>query len=176
MSTIAPRTPEHPEPLGPPTRAQVDLFTSDLPDLSGSVTFQALPPDGVRVDAEILGLEPGSVHGLQLREATDCDDFAAESPHFDGIAAEGEPPRPHGDPNQLDSHLGDLGNLTADADGHAQLISRVRGLLTVGVGGPFDIVGHVLVLQRAEDDFISDSPDNSGGLLACGRVDLLPAE
>jgi Cu-Zn family superoxide dismutase len=148
----------------------------DDPNLSGSVTFQQLPPDGVRTDAVISGLEPSGRHGLHLHEATECDGLAAGSPHFDGVFSEGESPRRHADPIEIDAHLGDLGNAQADEHGDAVLTSVVRPLLTIDDGGRFDIVGRVVVLHRGEDDFTSDSPDNSGGLLACGKVTLLPTE
>jgi Cu-Zn family superoxide dismutase len=168
--------PETPAPLQPVKRAQALLTSPTHPGISGTVTFQALPPDGTRVDAEIFGLEPGSVHAMHLHAGLECDDWVAQSPHFDGNAGEHAGARPHGDPNQLESHLGDLGNVVADDDGHAVMISRVRGRLTIDDGGFFDIVGRVVVLHTGADDFISDVPDASGPLLACGKLDVLATE
>jgi superoxide dismutase, Cu-Zn family len=170
------REPPEPGPLLPVKRAIAEFVAPDDPNLSGSITFQQLPPDGVRTDAVISGLEPSERHGLHLHEAMECDELAAGSPHFDGVSGEGESPRRHADPIQIDAHLGDLGNAQADEHGDAMLTSVVRPLLTIDDGGRFDIVGRVVVLHRGEDDFTSDSPDNSGGLLACGKVALLPAE
>lgn len=162
-------------PWPSPKRASADFFAPDDAAVVGSITFQALPPDGVRVDATFIGLDPSSIHGMHLHQAVECDESAAESAHFDGVPRDGEPARMHADPAQIGSHLGDLGNVTADERGSAMVISVVRPLLTIDDGSAFDIVGRVVVLHRGEDDFTSDS-DSSGGLLACGKVALVPTE
>jgi Cu-Zn family superoxide dismutase len=168
----APRKhPETPE-LPAPKRARATLISPDDPDVSGEVTFQALPPDGVRVDARFDGLEPKSIHGFHLHDVAECDDATVDAAHFDG-PLEAEHPRRHGDPNEWESHLGDFGNVVADDDGHADVISLVRGLLHIDDGSVLDIVGRAVVLQNGADDFVSEAPDNSGGLLACGTVGVL---
>jgi superoxide dismutase, Cu-Zn family len=166
---------EHPETpeLPAPKRARATLFSPDEPDVSGEVTFQALPPHGVRVDASFDGLEPQSVHGFHLHDVTECDDLTVDAPHFDGPLVEAEHPRRHGDPIEVESHLGDFGNVVADEDGHASVISLVRGLLRVGDGSGLDIVGRAVVLKNEADDFVSEEPNNSGGSLACGTVGIL---
>jgi superoxide dismutase, Cu-Zn family len=167
--------------LEPPKRAEVSWQADAEPALLGRVTFQALPPDGVRVDAEFAGLEPGSVHGLHLRDGFDCGEAAAELPHFDGDRQhpdfESSPQRMHVNPSSIQSHLGDLGNVVADGSGVARLTSMVRGKLRVDApDSPYDVLHRVLVVQRGEDDYLSESPDNSGGVLACGTLELLPPE
>jgi Cu-Zn family superoxide dismutase len=174
---------DHPDPppLEPPRRAEASLRTDDQPELVGKVILQALPPDGVRVDATFAGLEPDSVHGLHVREGRDCSDSAAAFPHFDGDrrhpAFKSGEERTHGDPVSIQSHLGDLGNVVADAAGEAQITSLVRGELRLDEpNGAYDVLHRVVVLQRGEDDYVSENPDNSGGVLACATIELVVSE
>jgi len=174
---------DHPDPppLEPPKRAEVSFRADDQAELVGNVILQGLPPDGVRVDAVFAGLEPHSVHGLHIHEGRDCGDSAVALPHFDGDrrhpAFKAEEERTHGDPVSIQSHLGDLGNVVADAAGEAQITSLVRGELRLDdPNGAYDVVHRVVVLQRGEDDYVSENPDNSGGVLACGTIELIVSE
>jgi superoxide dismutase, Cu-Zn family len=174
------RPPESP-PFEAPKRAQVVLQVDAEPELFGQITFQALPPDGIRVDAEFDGLEPGRLHGLHVRDGFDCNDAPADLPHFDGDQEhpdfKTETRRVHGNPNSIESHLGDLGNVAADTSGQARLTSVVRGELRVDEPhSPYDVLHRVVVLQQGEDDYASENPDNSGGVLACGTIELLLPE
>lgn len=168
----APR--EHPETpeLSAPKRAHATLVSPDEPNVFGEVTFQELPPEGVRVDARFDGLEPNSIHGFHLHDVAECNDSTVDAAHFDGP----EHSRRHGDPTDLDSHLGDFGNVVADEDGHADVISLVRGLFHIDDGSELDIIGRAVVLENEADDFVLEDPDNSGGLLACGTVGVRDEE
>ncbi|MCU0789122.1 MAG: superoxide dismutase family protein [Verrucomicrobia bacterium] len=128
----------------------------------GTVTFTQTD-DGVRVVADITGLKPGE-HGFHIHEHGDCSapDGSSAGGHFNptGMA--------HGGPDAAEHHLGDLGNLTADASGKAQL-NRVYAFLDLN--GTNAIVGRGLVVHSDRDDLTSQPTGNAGKRVACGVIE-----
>jgi Cu-Zn family superoxide dismutase len=133
--------------------------------VSGKVTFTE--KDGeVQVEAHINGLAPGD-HGFHVHDFGDCSaaDGSTAGGHFNPTGAQhgalhGEPP----------SHAGDLGNVTADASGHA-MVSAATGKLTLGEG-PTSILGRGVIVHEKADDLTTQPTGDSGGRLACGVVRL----
>jgi Cu-Zn family superoxide dismutase len=83
--------------------------------VKGQVTFTE-EAQGVRVVATITGLTPGK-HGFHIHEKGDCSaaDFTSAGGHWNPTSAK------HGAPDSGDHHLGDFGNIEADAKGVATL-------------------------------------------------------
>src|SRR5947208_7487074 len=83
--------------------------------LSGMVTFTEVA-DGVQVRAEITGLAPGN-HGFHVHELGDCSaaDASSAGAHFNPTT------KPHAGPDAPERHVGDMGNVEADASGKATL-------------------------------------------------------
>ena len=130
--------------------------------INGTLTFTDVA-DGVRVYGEVTGLSPGK-HGFHVHQNSDLTDPQLKSagPHFnpDGTKHGG----PHGDMR----HAGDLGNLTADADGKARIDEVFKGLSIRGEKN--GIVGKSVIIHAGEDDLSTDPAGNSGDRVAGGAI------
>ncbi len=127
----------------------------------GTVTFTQ-EEGGVRVTANITGV-PAGEHGFHIHEFGDCSaaDGASAGGHFnpDNMA--------HGAQNAQTRHVGDLGNVTPDADGNITLNLLDTRL---SLNGPHTIVGRGLILHANPDDFKTQPTGNAGGRIACGVI------
>jgi len=67
----------------------------------------------------------------------------------------------------MNKHSGDLGNLTADADGKAHYEITVSGISISGGSAP--ILGRGVILHAKPDDF-GQPVGNAGGRIGCGVI------
>lgn len=102
--------------------------------------------NGVHIVADITGLTPNSTHGFHVHQFGDASAANGTSAggHFN----------PHGHDHALPEHdkrhAGDLGNITADENGHAHYESTVDNLtLTTG---PTAILGRAVIIHAKNDD------------------------
>ena len=141
--------------------AQAELHPTEGSEAQGVVTFTETD-DGVRVVANLRGLEPGR-HGFHIHEFGDCSAPDAESAggHFNPTN------QPHGAPTDAARHVGDLGNIDAGPDGtaHFEWVDPVLQLT-----GDNAIVGRSVVVHANPDDLTSQPSGNAGGRLACGII------
>jgi Cu-Zn family superoxide dismutase len=117
---------------------------------------------GVRVVAHVTGLTPGN-HGFHIHEKGDCSapDATSAGGHFNPGGA------PHGAPDAMARHEGDLGNLVADASGVAHY-DRVDKHLSFD--GPQSILNRALIVHASADDLKSQPAGNAGARVACGVI------
>jgi Cu-Zn family superoxide dismutase len=134
--------------------------------VAGDVGFSEQSSGGVRVRAVIRGLKPGSKHGFHVHEGTEC-----QGPGFESAGGHFNPGKhDHGSPETEQRHAGDLGNVTADAQGVATLDQVFMGItLRQGVSS---IVGKALILHEGADDLKTQPTGNAGPRLACALVGL----
>ncbi len=127
----------------------------------GVVTFTRVA-DGVRVVADLEGLTPGD-HGFHIHAFGDCTaaDAASAGGHFNPTG------HPHAGPEAEQRHMGDLGNLTADAEGKAHY-DRVDKHLALD--GPYAIIGYGVIVHEKFDDLKTQPTGAAGGRVACGVV------
>src|SRR4051794_33713672 len=111
------RTAYHPAACCPvvPRRARVIIFAKGDPAIPlGVLTMtQETPTSPVLIDGRVVGMLPG-LHGIHVHEFGDLSkgcDSAGE--HFNPTNSL------HGGPNDAVRHVGDLGNVFADANGEA---------------------------------------------------------
>ena len=127
---------------------------------TGEVRFYPVD-SGVRIVASVSGLSPGK-HGFHLHEKGDCSapDAMSAGGHYNPLGA------PHGSPdaNRTARHLGDLGNLNADAGGKATY-DRVDSLLVYA-----DLAGLSVLVHGKEDDLTSQPAGNAGPRIGCGVI------
>jgi len=149
-----------------PTAATAPTGSATLTAADGSArgTATLVSEDGkleLRVSAQ--GLSEG-VHGIHLHAVGTCTvpDFASAGPHLNPHA------RMHGADNPQGSHLGDLPNLTAAADGTATLTATLAGAPAEVEAQLFDTDGTAVVVHAGPDDYKTDPSGNSGGRIACG--------
>ncbi|HKQ96541.1 MAG TPA: superoxide dismutase family protein, partial [Candidatus Polarisedimenticolia bacterium] len=117
--------------------------------------------DGVHVVADLTGLTPGE-HGFHIHEKGDCSapDGTSAGGHFNPGG------HPHGAPG-AEHHVGDLGNITADASGKAHL----EGIFAfMSMTGADSIVGRAVIVHAAADDLKTQPTGNAGGRQACGVI------
>ncbi len=145
--------------------AAVNLQPTEGNDVSGKVTFTP-EPSGVQVVADITGLSPGK-HGFHIHEKGDCSapDATSAGGHY---APNGSP---HGAPDAAADkrHVGDLGNITADASGNAKY-NQVDKLLSLD--GANSIVGKAVIVHSGEDDLKSQPSGDAGNRVACGVIQM----
>lgn len=132
--------------------------------VKGKVTFTKTA-EGVKVTADVEGLKPGK-HGFHIHEHGSCGGKGAADagPHFNPTK------KNHGGPDDEDRHVGDLGNLEADKNGHAHYERVDRA---ISLEGENTIVGRSIVIHSDEDDFKTQPTGHSGDRLACGVIEKL---
>jgi Cu-Zn family superoxide dismutase len=121
--------------------------------------------DALRIDAAIAGLDPGE-HGWHIHQNGDCSAADASS-----AGGHWTPDRdPHGAPTDPagQHHAGDLGSITAVADGSVD-VSRSDPELTLV--GEYGVVGHAVIVHLGADDFESQPGGDSGDRIACGVIE-----
>ena len=130
--------------------------------ISGELTFTTVA-GGVHVHGSIMGLAPNSVHAMHIHQFGDqsSDDGSAAGGHYN---PEGHD---HGAPNSSDHHAGDLGNITADANGTATIDMTAQGISIAGMKDP--IIGRGVVIHAKADDF-KQPVGNAGGRLGVGVI------
>lgn len=132
--------------------------------VTGAITFSAAS-GGVAISGTVSGLAPNSTHGFHLHQMGDCSSA-------DGMSAGGHwnpKAQVHGAPTNSASHLGDLGNIEADANGVAS-ISLTKAGATVGGGAETDVIGRAVIVHADADDQVTDPTGNAGARIACGVV------
>jgi Cu-Zn family superoxide dismutase len=146
-----------------PTRAVAVLHPTKGSQVHGVVWFT---PEGgkMHVVAHLSGLTPG-VHGFHIHEFGDCtaDDGTSAGGHFNPGHG------PHAAPTAAQRHEGDLGNITADAEGNASL-DLTDAMLTLS--GPHSIIGRGVIVHAKADDFHTQPTGDAGGRVACGVIGI----
>ena len=145
----------------PVTKAEAEVHGLGDNKVSGTVTFTKVD-GGVRVVAEIKGLTPGK-HGFHVHEKGDCTkpDGSSAGGHFNPTKA------PHAGPDDAQRHVGDLGNIEADASGNAKY-ERVDKMITLE--GENSVLGRGIMIHAKEDDLKSQPAGEAGARIACGEV------
>lgn len=143
--------------------AIVSITPTENNKVTGVVTFTVVH-GGVKVIADVSGLSPGK-HGFHVHEHGDCSSHDASSAggHFNPTH------KKHGGPDSHERHVGDLGNLDADATGRAHY-DRVDKVISLN--GPDSIIGKSIVIHAGEDDLKTDPSGNSGARIGCGKIEV----
>lgn len=133
---------------------------------SGVVHFDAVE-GGVQVSGEIAGISPG-LHGFHIHQYGDCSAANGTSAggHYNPAGVD------HAGPEAEVSHMGDLGNIEANAEGVATfdaLFPAVDMAMITGRG---------LIVHAGEDDLVSQPTGAAGARLGCGVIGVaaMPAE
>lgn len=135
--------------------------------VSGTVTFREA--DGATmIRLRLTGLAPGE-HGFHVHEGDSCGPDSTGTPggaaggHFNPlVSTHGAPTAP-----PSDRHAGDLGNITANAEGVAAG-TLVDSLLTLS--GATSAIGHAVVVHAGRDDLTSQPSGDAGARVGCGLV------
>ena len=131
--------------------------------VNGTVSFEETEK-GIHIVARLSGLTPGD-HGFHIHAKGDCSSNDGKSagghfnPHEDS----------HGKPHSAERHVGDLSNITADANGNAKY-NRVDTV--VSFGGVNRIIGKGIIIHARADDLTSQPTGAAGPRIACGVIEL----
>uniref|UniRef100_A0A224Z595 superoxide dismutase n=1 Tax=Rhipicephalus zambeziensis TaxID=60191 RepID=A0A224Z595_9ACAR len=118
----------------------------------------------VVITGEITGLHPGE-HGLHVHSYGDLTNGCNSTKgHFNPMHKD------HGGPEDRERHVGDLGNIKAEADGKARVYITDSMISLVG---HHNIIGRAMVVHANRDDFgkggtnESKTSGSAGPRLAC---------
>lgn len=144
------------------------LHPTEGNEVNGVVRFTNTD-DGVRVEGEIHGLDPNSNHGFHIHEFGDCtaSDGSSAGGHFDPHG------QPHAGPDDEERHAGDMGNITSDDNGTAE-ISYTDSVMAFS--GEASILGRGVIVHAGEDDLESQPTGDAGDRLSCGVIGVAEYE
>jgi superoxide dismutase, Cu-Zn family len=164
----------------PSSASETPADTSGMLAESFTVTLQGAPDDsdfagtltitpegsGVRVIADVAGVDKDGKHGIHVHEngmcehhpaAADAKPFATAGGHYNPTNTE------HACPPTDPRHAGDLGNIeVSGGKGHLEL--------SVANLSADQLNGKAIILHAGEDDCKTQPTGNSGDRLACGVV------
>ena len=125
---------------------------------AGTVKLTAVP-DGLRIKADLSGLQFLSNYSLYAHVTGDCsaDDASSAGPTFNFDGSSLDPP---------DAKYGGMAELSADVSGNAKGDTKVPGAY---LQGPFSLVGRSVVLHASNGDK-NNSLYSTGQRLACGVI------
>ncbi|MGH7170507.1 MAG: superoxide dismutase family protein [Gemmataceae bacterium] len=131
--------------------------------VKGVVHFMATA-DGVVIRGTITGLTPGK-HGFHIHQFGDVSsaDPKCHGGHFNPEK------KKHGGPHTAERHVGDLGNISADADGKATINMTDKH---IALSGSHSIVGRAVIIHAKADDLKSQPSGDAGPRVAGGVVGL----
>jgi superoxide dismutase, Cu-Zn family len=142
------------------THAIAQLLPTTGSSVKGTVEFTKVA-GGVHVHADISGLAPGE-HGFHVHEfGVWSENGMSAGGHFNPTKEK------HASIDSKKRHVGDLGNITANASGHATLDVDDSHL---AFHGAHSILGRGVVVHEKADDLKSQPAGNAGGRLAVGVV------
>jgi len=142
------------------TRGVAKLQPTEGSNVTGLITFEKTG-DGMHVSGKIEGLTPGK-HGFHIHDFGDITsaDGKAAGGHFNPTGA------PHAGMDTEMRHVGDMGNVEADADGVANVDVTNAGL---SFEGKTSILGRGLVVHAGTDD-LKTQPSGDAGARAAVAV------
>ena len=145
-----------------PVVAVATLAPASGSNVRGTVNF-IREKDGIRVEANVTGLTQGQ-HGFHIHEKGDCSapDGSSAGAHFNPGG------RPHGGPADHNRHVGDFGNLEADASGHARYS---RTFPDLKLEGSDSIISRAVIVHAKADDLKTQPSGDAGGRIACGVIE-----
>ena len=135
--------------------------------VNGVVKFEATA-GGVKITWDLKGLAPGK-HGFHIHEFGNCDcpDGKCAGGHFNPDG------KKHGGPTTAERHVGDLGNIEADAKGES------KGEMTdavIALSGAHSIVGRTVMIHEKADDLKTDPTGDAGARIGVGVVGIAKEE
>lgn len=146
-------------------KVQVNLESKSGSSVTGSAVFTQ-EDQMVTMVAVVGGLSEGT-HAIHIHEKADCssDDGKSAGGHWNPTN------QPHGKWGSPDGyHKGDIGNLTANANGKAT-ITMTTDEWCIGCGDPNkDILGKAIIIHEGTDDFKTQPTGDAGGRVSCGGI------
>ena len=145
------------------TKAVAVLHPTDGNNVTGLVEFEHIEGD-VQITLHVEHLPPGE-HGFHIHQYGDCRaaDATSAGGHYNPTDD------PHGAPQDVDRHVGDLGNIAASLD---SVVDTQWTDTVISLNGPHSIIGRAVVVHADRDDLVSQPTGNAGARLACGIIGI----
>ncbi len=145
-----------------PMQASALLTPTKGNKAQGFVTFTETP-EGVMILADLDYLEPGK-HALHIHEHGDCSspDGSSTGANYNPMGCR------HGGPDFAVRHVGDLGNVVADEEGHAHY-ERLDKMIKLQ--GNHCVMGRSIAVHANADDYVTQPAGNCGCRVACGTIE-----
>jgi Cu-Zn family superoxide dismutase len=139
------------------------LHPTEGNDVHGIVTFTR-SGSNIKIVADVDGLTTGK-HGFHIHQWGDCSkpDGTSAGGHFNPENKD------HGGVDDMNRHVGDLGNITADENGHAHLEMEDN---VISFSGKHSIIGRGIIVHAGEDDLKSQPTGAAGARVACGVIGI----
>lgn len=125
------------------------------------------------IQARITGLKPNRKYAWHIHEAGDLRTSKSKKACSGACAHYNPHHKKHGGPRSKERHVGDLGNLTTNAQGESR--SQVT-LSSVKLRGKYSVIGRSIVIHALEDDLgrggtiESSKTGSAGARIACGVI------
>ena len=148
-----------------PKKVKITLSAKSDSNVSGNVVFKEVDGE-VSMTAIISGLTPGQ-HAIHIHDSSDCSsaDGSSAGGHWNPTA------QPHGKWGaETGFHKGDIGNFTADENGHGT-ISFTTNEWCIGCGDATkDILGKGVIVHAGVDDLKSQPSGAAGTRVSCAGI------
>lgn len=120
---------------------------------------------GVHIYGQVSGLNPGSTVAVHIHKKGNCADKGkAAGGHYNPYD------KPHANPESIESHAGDLPNITADENGVATM-DFVKKNISVAMSGTNSVYRRAFIVHSGADDYQSQPAGDSGERIACGIIE-----
>ena len=152
-------------------RKAICILNSTPGVVMGTVLFeQADANSSTSIHGKFTGLTPGQLHGFHIHNWGNLSNGCVTAgPHYNPYKVT------HAGPEDSSRHVGDLGNVQADAEGNG-LYERIDR--EVKLFGPLSVIGRACVLHKDVDDLgkggheLSLTTGNAGARIACGVIGM----
>ncbi|EEH42598.2 superoxide dismutase [Cu-Zn] [Paracoccidioides brasiliensis Pb18] len=136
-------------------------------NVKGTVVFeQASESSATVITYSLSGNDPNALRGFHIHQFGDnTNGCTSAGPHFNPFG------KSHGSPTDTERHVGDLGNITTDAQGNA---SGMMEDIFIKLIGEHSVLGRTVVVHAGTDDLgkggneESKKTGNAGPRPACG--------
>lgn len=145
----------------------VAVFKTDT--VKGVINFEQQVSGGLTtINIDITGVPVGA-HGFHIHEFGDLSQGCVSAgAHFNPFG------KSHGDINDSEKHIGDLGNLVANSSG----IIKTTLVSDISLIGKYSVIGRSIMLHADIDDLgrssheLSKTTGNSGARIACAVIGI----
>ena len=119
----------------------------------------------VTMEINAYKLTPGE-HAVHIHEKGDCSsaDGSSAGGHWNPTSHN------HGKWGEGEFHMGDIGNVKADAKGVGQLIFKTDKWCIGCKDETKNIIGKSIIIHAAKDDFKTQPTGNAGGRVGCIEI------
>lgn len=131
-------------------------------NITGTVEF-AESDGSVKMTINASGFPAAGEYALHIHEFGDCSDDKAEAAgsHWNPTG------HAHGQWDEGEFHMGDIGNMVADASGNATLDFKTDKWCLGCDDENKNIIGKSIIIHKDKDDFTTQPTGNAGDRIAC---------